>query len=69
MIQDSQLVFQSHITEAMQNVNRGAEMITYLSEYVSQDVLEQICKLYVRPFLVIGDVICYKYDPQMHLNI
>ena len=43
-------------------------MITYLSKYVCEEVLEQIYELYVRPHLDYGDIIYHKYDPEMHLH-
>ena len=68
MILDSKLDFESHITEAIQKARRGIGMIRYLSKYVSRDILDQIYKLYVRPYLDYGDIIYHKYDPPMRLN-
>ena len=42
---DSKLDFKSHIRKAMLKGRRGIGMRKYLSKYVSQDVLDQICKL------------------------
>ena len=68
MILDSKLDFQSHIKEAMQKARRSIGMIRYLSKYVSRDVLDQIYKLYARPYLDYGDIIYHKYDPQCCQN-
>ena len=68
MILHSKLDFQSHIKEAIQKVRSGIGIIRYLSKYVSQDVLDQIYKLYVRPHLDNGDITYHKYDPQSCLN-
>ena len=62
------LDFQSDSKGAIQKARQGIGMIRYLSKYVSRDVLDQIYKLYVRPYLDYGDIIYHKYDPQMHLN-
>ena len=35
---------------------------------MSRDVLDQIHKLYVRPHLDYGDVICHKYEPEFKLD-
>ena len=43
-------------------------MIKYLSKYVSRDVLDQVCKLYVRPHLDYGDIIYHRHYPEMILN-
>ena len=68
MILDSKLSFQSHIREAIIKVRKGIGIIRYLSKYVSRDVLDQICKFYVRPHLDYGDIICHKYDPEFILE-
>ena len=65
---DSELDFQSHISEAIGNARRGIGMIRYLSRYVSRNVLDQVYKLYVRPHLDYGDIIYHKYDPEMCLS-
>ena len=68
IILDSKLNFQSHIREAIIKARRGIRIIRFLSRYVSQDVLDQIYKLYVRPHLDYGDIIYYKYDPEFILD-
>ncbi len=52
----------------MQKARRDIGMIRYLSKYVTRDVLEQIYKLYVRPYLDYGDIIYHRFDPEMRLN-
>ena len=68
MIFDSKLNFHSHIREAIIKARRGVGIIRFLSKYVSRDVLDQICKLYVRPHLDYGDIIYHKYDPEFKLD-
>ena len=62
---DSELKFESHIRKVSIKARRGIGMIKYLSKDVSRNVLDQICKLYVRPHLDYGDIIYHKYDPEM----
>ena len=68
LILDSKLYFKSHIRQAILKARRGIGMITYLSKYVSRDVLDQVYKLYVRPHLDYGDIIYHRHDPEMILN-
>ena len=35
---------------------------------MSRDVLDQICKIYVRPNLDHGDIIYHRYDPEFELE-
>ena len=37
-----------------------------MAKYVTRDVLDQMCKLYVRPHLDYGDVIYDRDDPEMN---
>ena len=62
---NSKLNFKSHIREAIIKARRGIGLITYLSNYVSRRVLDQIYKLYVRPHVDYGDKIYHSYDPDM----
>ena len=41
--------------EKIISARRGIGVIRYLSKYVSRDVLDQMCNLYVRPHLDYGD--------------
>ena len=68
MIPDSKLTFLSHIKEAIVEVRRGIGIIRFLSKYATRDVLDQIYKLYMRPQLDYGDIICHKYDPEFKLD-
>ena len=48
---------------------RGIGIIRFFSKYVvSRDVLDQIYKLYVRPHLGHGNIICHKYDPEFKFD-
>ena len=68
MILDSKLNFHSHMREAIIKARRGIRITRFLSKYVSRDVLDQIYKLYVRPYLDYGDIIYRKYDPEFKLD-
>ena len=65
LILDSKLFFQSHIREAIMKAIRNIGIIRYLSKYVSRNVLDQVCKLYVRPHLDYGDIIYHRFDQKM----
>ena len=43
-------------------------MIKCLSKYVSCNVLEQLCKLYIRPHLDYRDIVYHRYDPCMSFD-
>ena len=43
-------------------------MLSVTFKYVSRDVLDQMCNLYVRPHLDYGDIIYHKYDPDLKLD-
>ena len=47
----------------------GVGIIRFMSKYVSRDVLDQMYKLYVRPHLDYGDLICHKDDPEASLSL
>ena len=68
LILDSKLNFKSHIRQAILKARRGIGMIKYPSKYVSRDILDQIYKLYVRPYLDYGDIIYHRHDPEMLQN-
>ena len=65
LILDSGLTFHSHLREKIISVRR---VIKFLSKYVSRDVLDQMYKLYVRPYLDYGDIIYHKFDPEFTLE-
>ena len=54
MILDSKLSFQSHVRDAIIKARKGIGIVRFLSKYVSRDILDQIYKLYVRPYLDYG---------------
>ena len=68
MILDTKLDFHSHVKEAICKARRGIGMIRHLSKYVSRNVLDQIYKLHVRPYLDYGDIIYHKHDPELRLD-
>ena len=68
MILNSCLNFNSHKRERIISARRGIGVIHYLSKYVSRDVLNQMCKLYVRQHLDYGDIIYHKHDSDLKLD-
>ena len=68
MILDSKLSFQSHVREAIIKARKGTGIIRFLSKYVSQDVLDEIYTLYVRPDLDYCDMIYHRHDPECKLK-
>ena len=62
--------FKSQTREVILKARRGIGLLIYLSKYVSRDqTSDQTYKLYVRPHLDNGGIICHKYDPDMQLNL
>ena len=59
IILDSKLSFSSHIKSAISKTRRGIGLLKYLSQYLSRHTLSNLYKLYVRPHLDYGDVICH----------
>ena len=53
------------IREAVCKGRKGMGMIRFLFKYVSCDALDHLYKLFARPHLDYGDIICLKYDPCM----
>ena len=68
MVLDSALNFRSHFREKTRSARKGIGVIRYLSKYVSRDVLDQMYKLYVRPYLDYGDIMYHKFDPELTLD-
>ena len=66
MILDSRLNFNSHVREKIISARRGIG--SYLSKYVSRDVLDQMYQLYVSPHLDYSDIIYHKHDPDLKLD-
>ena len=48
---------------------KGIGVIRFMAKYVMHDVLDQMYKLYVRPHLDYGDVICHRDDPEMNSGL
>ena len=66
---DSCLNFNSYVREKIISARRRFTGVThYLSKYVSRDVLDQICKLYVRPHLDYSHCIYHKHNPDLKLD-
>ena len=68
LIVDSKLEFKCQIRQALLKARRGIGMIKYLSKYLSRDVLYELYKLYVRPYLDYRDIIYHQIDPEMLQN-
>ena len=68
LIVDSKLNFMSHSKEAILKTQRGIALLEYLSKFVSEEVLVQTYKLYVRAHLDYEDIVYHKYDPETHLS-
>ena len=68
-ILDEQLSFNAHLKEVIEKANRGIGVIKFMSRCVTRDVLDQMCKLYVRPHLGYGDVLYHQYDPNFSLSL
>ena len=58
----------SHSKEAILKTQRGIALLEYLSKFVSEEVLVQTYKLYVRAHLDYEDIVYHKYDPETHLS-
>ena len=58
LVLDESLTFAEHIKEAVIKARRCLALLD-LWQYVPRDVLDQMCKLHVRPHLDYGDVIYY----------
>ena len=68
MVLDLALNFPSHVREKIISARKGTGVIRYLSKYVWRDVLDQMYKLYLRPYPDYGDVIDHKFDPELTLE-
>ena len=68
MVLDSALNFCSHVRKKIISAQKGIGVIRYLSKYVSDDVWDQMYKLYVRPHPDYGDIIYHKFDPELSLE-
>ncbi len=54
---DSNLSFSAHINSAITKSRKGVGLLKYFSNYLPRHTLNEINKLYVRPYLDYGDVI------------
>ena len=66
---DSELNFLRHVKEALTKARKGIGVIRFMARYVTRDVLDQMHKLYVRPYLDYGDVIYHRDDPEMNSGL
>ena len=57
MILDSELTFESHISEKLAKARKGLGVMKKLKKWVDMKTLENIYKLYVRPHLDYGDIV------------
>ena len=57
MILDSELNFESHISEKLAKARKGLGVMKQLKKWVDMQTLENIYKLYVRPHLDYGDIV------------
>ena len=65
---DSRLSFLRHKGNNHQGTQMGRNCSIYV-QYVSRDVLNQMCKLYVTPHLDYGDLIYHEGDPKISLSL
>ena len=66
---NSELTFLRHVKEAITKARKGIGVIRFMAKYVMRDVLDQMYKLYVRPHLDYGDVICHRDGPEMNYGL
>ena len=57
IVLDSKLSFSAHIKAAISKTRKGGGLLKYLSKYLPRHTLNELFKLYVRPYLEYGDVI------------
>ncbi len=65
IILDTKLSFSANIMATISKARKGIGMLSFLSNYLSTNTLNNLYKLYVRPHLDYGDVIYHipqKYD-------
>ena len=67
-ILDFELNFHSQAKEKVVSARKAIGVISFMSKYVTREVLDQMYNLYVRPHLDYGDIIHHKYDPHMVLD-
>ena len=64
----SKLTFALHIQEAITKARKGIGVLRVMSKYLHRDVLDQLCKLYVRPHLDYCDIIYHEPDPDLKVD-
>ena len=57
MILDQRLSFENHVTDKINQANKGIGVMKQLHSYLPHSALELLYKLYVRPHLDYGDVV------------
>ena len=57
IILDSKLSFSAHIKSVISKTRKGIALLKYLSKYFPRHTLNELYKLYVRPYPDYGDVI------------
>ncbi len=57
VILDNKLSFVAHIKSAISKTRKGIGLLKYLSKYLPRHTLNELYKLYIRPYLDYGDVI------------
>ena len=62
MILDNKLSFFSHINDKIAKAKRGLGTMKQLKNWISYSVLENVYKLYVRPYLDYGDIVYHTTD-------
>ena len=66
---NSELSFLRHVKEAITKVRKGIGVIRFMAKYVTRNVLDQMYKLYVRPYLDYGDVFYHRDDLEMNSSL
>ena len=57
VILDNKLSFVAHVKSAISKTRKGIGLLKYLSKYLPRHTLNELYKLYIRPYLDYGDVI------------
>ena len=63
------LNFLRRVKEAITKARKCTGVIRFMAKYVTCHVLDQMYKLYVRPHLCYGNVICHIEDPEMNSSL
>ena len=65
----SELNFLRHVKEAITKARKGIGVSRFMAKYVTRGVLDQMYKLYVRPHVDYGDLICHRDDPEVNSGL